>query len=473
MIDRDTVGLTPDRGPILRETTGRSLDGCRAWTGALPAILLAGVLIGGSRVEAASPRFGDSTWVAPAAPIEGEPSAEGPRVAPRDHERGWETALRLPFRVAFLPLRVVASGLEYTAGFLGDRMVKPQSSKPESHDSRLSVGPQLDLIGLNDDGLRGVGLGPALTLKNYPTSTSNVTLQGSWSGVDRRRVTLTGVVGERRPVSFRLGAGYDYKPNRRYFGIGNQSVRENRGYFLLEETHAEATLSFGSSYEHQLGLVAGYSQMSPRRGYLGSPKLEDVFTPETAPFMHQDSRELLYGVTANLAAVDDRKHPSLGVHGRAEFRHARGLRDQDPDYHQWHVEARGYLPVFARRRVLVLRGAYAGVDPTSGGTMPFYRLVQSEQALRFAGYTSQRFRDRRLALGRLEYRWMVHRHLDAVALYELGEVAPHTRSFTARDVHVSYGGGVRFATSEKRMMRVEVARSIEGTHFALFLGGDI
>jgi outer membrane protein assembly factor BamA len=352
-------------------------------------------------------------------------------------------------------------------------MIAPRSSKPESKDSRLGAGLKLDISGLNDYGLRAVGLGMGLTLKNVPTSTSNVTLAGSWSGVDRRRVKLGGVIGEHRPMTLRLEAEYDYKPNRRYFGIGNHSERERRGYFLLEETNAEAILSFGSSYERQLGLVAGYSHMSPRHGYHGSPALEDLFTAETAPFMFQDTREMVYGVTANLAAVDDRKQPSRGVHGRAEFRHATGVRDQDPDYHQWHVEARGYVPVFATRRVLVVRGAYAGVDPSGGTTiMPFYRLAQSEQALRFAGYSSQRFRDRRLALARLEYRWMIHRHLSALVLYELGEVAPHTRSFTARDVHVSYGGGVRFATSETKMVRVEAARSIEGTHFALHVGRD-
>src|SRR5437762_12424683 len=60
-----------------------------------------------------SSRFGDTTWVAPTAPPDAsDPEARGPRVAPRDHERGWETVMRTPFRVAFLPMRLIARGAE-------------------------------------------------------------------------------------------------------------------------------------------------------------------------------------------------------------------------------------------------------------------------------------------------------------------------------------------------------------------------
>src|SRR5262245_8825015 len=65
-----------------------------------------------ARESGADPRFGDSAWVAPGVPTHGDSTVAGPRVAPRDHERRWETALRAPFRVAFLPLRLLARGLE-------------------------------------------------------------------------------------------------------------------------------------------------------------------------------------------------------------------------------------------------------------------------------------------------------------------------------------------------------------------------
>src|SRR5678815_2288986 len=75
-------------------------------------VLFALAIVLPASIASAEPRFGDSTWVAPTAAFEGDLETSGPRVAERDHERTWETAIRTPFRVAFLPLRLLASGIE-------------------------------------------------------------------------------------------------------------------------------------------------------------------------------------------------------------------------------------------------------------------------------------------------------------------------------------------------------------------------
>ena len=202
--------------------------------------------------------------------------------------------------------------------------------------------------------------------------------------------------------------------------------------------------------------------MSPRQGYKGTPRLEEIFPPGSLPGNHRATEELLFGVTGDFAALDDGRNPSSGVHARGEFRRATGLRDQDPDYNQWLVEGRAYAPVFAKRRVLALRGVYTGVDPSGGSVMPFYRLIQTDATLRFAGYPSHRFRDEKLLLGRIEYRWELWHSIRAIALYELGEVAPDAKAFTARAARWSYGGGVRYGLSEDATFRFEVAKSVEG-----------
>jgi outer membrane protein assembly factor BamA len=151
-----------------------------------------------------------------------------------------------------------------------------------------------------------------------------------------------------------------------------------------------------------------------------------------------------------------------------------GLRSGDPDYYQWRVEGRAYLPVFAKRRVIAVRGVYAGVDPTGSGTtiLPFYRLAQSEGASRFAGFASERFRDRQLALARIEYRWAILYRMSAVALYEVGAVAPRAGSFGLGTMHKSYGGGLRLGLSERSTLRFELAKSVEGIDAVFSLGGD-
>jgi outer membrane protein assembly factor BamA len=179
-------------------------------------------------------------------------------------------------------------------------------------------------------------------------------------------------------------------------------------------------------------------------------------------------------MAADLAALDDERDPSRGVHGRVDLRHAAGLRNGDPDYNQWRLEGRAYLPVFAKRRVIAVRGVYAGVDPSGGATasLPFYRLPRSEGASRFAGYASERFRDRQLMLARIEYRWAILYRMSALALYELGEVAPDAGSFSLHGAHQAYGGGLRLGLSDEATLRLEVAKSVEGLHAVFALGGD-
>jgi hypothetical protein len=130
--------------------------------------------------------------------------------------------------------------------------------------------------------------------------------------------------------------------------------------------------------------------------------------------------------------------------------------------------------VFAKRRVIAFRAVYSGIEPRGGGTtsLPFYRLMQSVGSTNFAGYTTDRFRDRQLVLARVEYRWAVVQRVSVLALYELGEVAPRIGAFRLRDAHRSIGGGMRLGLSDETALRVELAKSDEGLHAMLALGSD-
>jgi len=448
----------------MSQTTSKT--GPRAPIRALLALLVGPVvlLFGASGAEA-QPRFGDSTWVAPGAMFEADSTADGPRVAPRDHERGWETVVRTPFRVVFFPLRLVATGFEAGVGHFGPRFLDPKPKHPPKRG--LSVGPSV-AMGTGTD----IRLGPAFTYIGLPTANTKLRATATWSLQDHRHIKFRESLLTPRPVSVLVAADYDFKPTRRFYGIGNDALKTNLGYYLLESTIAEAALAFGRSPLRQVRLVAGYSSMSPRRGYNRTPLVEEVFPPTSMPFYHRGSDNLLYGVTADLASLDDPLDPSTGAHGHIEVRRAVGVRSSDPDYSQWLLEGRTYVPVFAKHRVLVLRGVYTGLKPRGGATtdIPFYRLPQSEGPAHFAGYNSGRFRDRQLMLARAEYRWPIVRRLNALALFEMGEVAPNSSSFRLRSTHNSYGGGLRLGLSDESAFRLEMAQSVEGFHLVLELG---
>ncbi len=425
------------------------------------------VCLGAVSGAQAGERFGDSTWVAPGPSFNAHYVTDGPRVARPDQERTWETILRTPFRVAFFPLRLLAHGLEAGAAYIGPRYLEPKVKGPPRAGPVLS--PHITLGGVDD-----IGVGPAITWVGLPSASSRLRLEGSWSSIDQRRVRFSEAIGYKRPVGLLLQAEYDYKPNRRYYGIGNNTLESNLSYYRLETAGVQGALLLGASPLRQLRLGGGYSSMSPNRGYNATPLLQDVFATGTTPFEHRATKELWYGVAADLALLDDDRHPSRGLHGKVDVRRAAGVRAGDPDFDQWRAEGRAYLPVFAKRRVIALRAVFAGIEPRGGATtsLPFYRLSQSVGASKFAGYTTDRFRDRQLLLARVEYRWDILRQLSALALYELGEVAPSLGAFRLRDAHRSIGGGLRLGLSDETALRIEVAKSVEGLNAMLALGSD-
>jgi len=449
----------PTRRPVTRAAT--------ATRRALLVLLACGVSCTfAAKGAGAGPRFGDSTWVAPGMPSDSASATDGPRVAPPDHERGWETALRAPFRVVFFPLRLVGIGLEAGAAYVGPRYFDPKPELPPKRGPQLS--PYITPTAAND-----IGLGVAIHWRGLPTADSRLRAAAAWSIDDRRRANFEERIGDRRPVGFDLRADYDFKPNRRFYGIGNATTPTDKSYYLLSSTGVEAALLLGGSPLHQLRIATGYSSLRPGAGYNGEPLLEEVFPPASAPYAQQSTQEFWYGVAGDFAALDDARDPSLGAHLRADLRRVNGVQSGDPDYFQWRTEVRGYLPVFAQRRVMVVRGVYTGVDPGGDATtVPFYRLPRSEGINQFAGFASERFRDQQLVLARFEYRWFIINRLSALALYELGEVAPRAGAFTLADAHISYGGGVRLGLSDQSVLRFELANSVEGLHAVFALGSD-
>jgi hypothetical protein len=428
--------------------------------------LLLCALACGPGVAGADAGFRDSTWVAPSEMFKPDSTTDGPRVAPPDHERRWETALRLPFRIIFIPFRLIAMGMEAAAGYIGPHYIEPKPKRPPKTGPQIS--PLLDVGAVND-----IALGADVTWQNFLFANDKLDASASWSTFDGRVARLSETLGYERPLSLRLGIDYRHNVNRKYYGIGNDTPPSDISYFKLATTNAEAAILIGGSRLRQARLVGGYSSMTPGTGSHGSPLLEDVFTPAEAPFAQETTQEYWLGVAGDYTAIDDDRDPSSGVDLRGDLRRAYGVRSSDPDYYQWRVEARTYARLFAKRRVIALRTVYAGIDPQGNTTiLPFYRLSESRGDTHFAAYSSERFRDQQLLLGRIEYRWPIISRLNVFGLYELGEVAPRTGAFTLTDAHVSYGGGLRYGVGARSAVRMELASGSEGLHLVLGLGSD-
>jgi len=429
-------------------------------------VLLAWFLVPGTVVAQPgdTPRFGDSTWVAPRLPGDELPTEAGPRVAEPDHERTWETVLRTPFRVVFLPVRLVARGTEEAVGFVAPRAIAylpgPQQKKSSSNGVR--VAPAFSYFGA-----AGPGVVPSITAPQILGPGSALKFSGTWSTKDTREFRLRGYTGE--GVS-RVGVGllgvYNYRPNQRFFGIGNDSHFDDKSVYLNDEKRGELSAWLRKKPYRRVRALVAISDVSIGGGYhaQGLPLAENVFSPADVPFLTEGSTVAAYGLAGELAAINSMEAPARGFDLLADARHVQSTDGQNLDYQSWRGEARGYLPVFSLRRVIAARVVYEGVNPTEGSApIPFYRLPESTGPDRFSGYASHRFRDNQLLLAHGEYRWIIWgQSVWALLLADAGEVQPAAGDFSWADRHTSAGLGFLGRITPTTLGRLEFAHGTEG-----------
>ena len=461
------------------------------------------VLAGGASVfpvaapPASGAAFGDSTWVAPYAEMAeaSAPDSAGPRVAAPDHTRFSESALRFPFRVIAFPFRLVGLGMEEAAGAIGTRQVRGQrSSKPYRllpyFDWAEQAGPEFGtLISFGPgrerphatatspvaggksawhrkrEAERRASEVPLVTAPEPPTLAPGATVDVGWSLNNQRHAGIDAALMNTN-ARFGLGSSADYRfqPNLLFTGIGNVDG-DQRSVYLAEEGQGEAYAWLGGNPRARLRLRAGVSSISQRSGHDDEASIEEVFTPaDQVPFLGDGTTVFRYGASGVLGRVDHPDPPTSGIEGRAGVWRVHDVDGSDLAYTEWSGEARAYVPVFARRRVLALRGYYTAVHPDAeSAAIPFYRLPETTGDTRFLAFESGRFRDEHLAIAQVEYRWWLWEWLWAVGYGQLGWVAPTASDLRFDAVHESYGGGIRASVTPNLLYRLDIAHGSEGT----------
>jgi hypothetical protein len=426
----------------------------------------------GSSVAASAQeaRFGDSTWVAPypIATEPGDPTADGPRVARKDREPTGESILRTPFRVAFLPVRLLARGIEWGAGIAIPELKGP----PIRIGFYTEVAKLTPSLSYSSD----TGLEPGFEIRrrSFREDVPNIRVAGGWSTKGQRDAMARVVAGLDTTI-WGVGVEGRYKivPNYRFYGIGNIAPEGGRSIYRDERGDISMWMQVGPNPLRHASLLGGYSSISSSGGSRGSPALQDVFDPSTVPFFGHDSKVYWFGAGGDWSWVNHWREPSAGFHARGDIRRFHSTDRSAVKYVELRGDVRGYVPVFATRRVLALRFLYDGVNPDGGSAeIPFYRLPSSFGEYRFAAYHSNQFRDQVLAIAHVEYRWYIMRGLQAVGFAQLGEVASRAHNLRIAEVHESYGGGFRFPLKKGTAVRAIFAKGSEGPQIQLIAGSD-
>ena len=240
-------------------------------------------------------------------------------------------------------------------------------------------------------------------------------------------------------------------PKVAFYGIGNDSLKENRVTFGLKES----------------SVAAGLRARTARWIVLaGSLAYEDFNTTVPGP-----GAESTFLHSAAAAGFDSRPSPGYARHGGfygVEY-HNYADRADVHSFERVDAEAIQHIPILRENWVLSFRGR---VQTTLGdAVVPIFLLPSLGSGSTLRAYSSWRFRDRHSELVSAEFRWIPNRlGLDMALFYDAGKVTSERRELDFEDLTRNIGIGVRFHGPLATPLRIELAHGREGLHL-VFSGG--
>ena len=138
-------------------------------------------------------------------------------------------------------------------------------------------------------------------------------------------------------------------------------------------------------------------------------------------------------------------------------------RDDALGFRQVDYEVIQHIPVLRDTWVLSLHGLAKTTWDKGDEATPFYLLPSLGGGSNLRGFASFRFSDRNSLLLQAEWRIIVNRFFESAVFYDAGKVAAHKDDLDFNHLKHDYGFGLRFHAPLATVLRIDVARSKEGT----------
>ncbi len=197
------------------------------------------------------------------------------------------------------------------------------------------------------------------------------------------------------------------------------------------------------------------------------PEIGDLFDDSTARGLARRPDFLRFDSAIFINLMDTPGNPHKGAAIGLSYSRYDARGDQESDFDSFALDARGYLPLGSRQRVLAVRLFASRDNADPGGRVPFYLMdtLGGKETLR--GFQQFRFRDARLIYLSAEYRWEAAPAIEGVIFYDTGNVFPESNRIEVNHMEHNIGAGIRYKAMNREIMRLDVGRGREGTvvHF--------
>ena len=406
---------------------------------------------------------------------------------PVAREEPWEFALRLPGRILSIPFALL--GVVTPVGLLA---VEQSYAVPRT----AVVLAALPRFGVNVvPGSQGDDTGTGLSARFEPPSVSRwFVAEHQASTLHYHRTRLTAIGGPAR-----LGYIYEWRPTDGYFGLGQDTKKEDASQYAAQGEELRLTATAPVKWRgvrdvrrnnltayvasRTRTLTAGRHEFNPDLAVTrrNRPTIDDAY-PEFAGEMGVERANLMYGAELAIDRRWGRPHWTNGTRIKVGFdRFDQPLdavrlghaRVDGPQYVRYRAEAEGGVSFgrSARTFRLLLRAVDNEVSAGSAEFDPFdYARLGGSEGL--AGFQPRRFHDLDAFSGRLTYLFPLTQHFEMALFGEGGNVYRDLQN-DARlaGLEASYGIEFRPRTKLAPLGAIGASWSREGTRFTFSLGG--
>ncbi len=277
--------------------------------------------------------------------------------------------------------------------------------------------------------------------------------------------------GAMRVFSLDLAARYHLRPEEGFFGLGPQSQRRQRTSYNLQERGIGLTASVKLPRRFRLGVGVDYSS---NRIFDGKDDrfatVPETFGPGAVAGLEKGAALLGTSAFAEFDGRDEPGNPRAGAYMRFAVTSNDSVGRGDFGYVNYLVDARGYIPLGTKRRVLALRVLGDLNDRKGGSEIPFFRLARLGTSQTLRGYDTYRFHGRNAIASNIEYRYQLIQGIEAVAFTDIGQVFGPRSEFNTTNIHATFGGGAQFGSKKSIFLRILVGKSGEGSRFFFSFG---
>ena len=271
---------------------------------------------------------------------------------------------------------------------------------------------------------------------------------------------------DKRDDDFFLFGTYRYRdfPQEDFFGIGPDSIEENRTNYRQKDSTILGTVGYELTSWAVIAGSVGYMNVDTESGEDSRfPDTSILFDDETAPGLFTSSDFIVGGGTAVIDLRDNPSNPHSGF--MLGFEHVRYEDESDTNFSfgRTSYDARFYLPLGSEHRTFAFQLYTSMNNRDSGDRVPFYLLEGLGGADALRGFDSNRFRDDNLISLSGEYRWEPAPFWELALFYDAGKVFPNGENWNFEKLENGFGIGTRFKLPKTTILRVDVGHSNEGT----------